>query len=95
MEGIRECTGRLWTSLVYTELYYYEVIELFTHPSLVIDITDTLEKKISAMKTQSSQFPVLPGVIEYIEALARVRGYLRGTRYAEAFLRSDFIPKLA
>lgn len=70
------------------------MIELFTHPSILIDITDTLEKKISAMKTQSSQFPVLPGVIEYIEALAKVRGYLRGTKYAEAFLSSNFIPRL-
>lgn len=75
------------------ELYYYEVIELFTYPSLLIDITDTLDKKVSAMKTQSSQFPVLPGIIEYIEALAKVRGYLRGTKYAEAFLSSDFIPR--
>jgi len=76
------------------ELYYYEVIELFTYPSLLIDITDTLERKIEAMKTQSSQFPVLPGVIEYIEGLGKVRGYLRGTKYAEAFLASNFIARL-
>jgi len=76
------------------ELYYYEVIELFTYPSLLIDITDTLERKVEAMKTQSSQFPVLPGVIEYIEGLGKVRGYLRGTKYAEAFLSSNFIARL-
>jgi len=76
------------------ELYYYEVMELFTHPSLLIDITDTLDKKLVAMKTQTSQFPVLPGIVDYIEGLAKVRGYLRGTKYAEAFLKSNFLPAL-
>jgi len=76
------------------ELYYYEVLELFTHPSLLIDITDTLDKKLEAMKTQTSQFPVLPGIVDYIEGLAKVRGYLRGTKYAEAFLKSNFLPAL-
>lgn len=75
------------------ELYYYEVLELFPHPSLLIDITDTFPKKLEAMQTQQSQFAVLPGVLEYIEGLAKVRGYARGTRYAEAFLRSNLLPE--
>ena len=76
------------------ELYYYEVLELFTHPSLLIDITDTFPKKREAMQTQQSQFAVLPGIMEYIEGLAKVRGYARGTHYAEAFLRSNLLPTL-
>ncbi|GIV15978.1 MAG: bacillithiol biosynthesis deacetylase BshB1 [Armatimonadota bacterium] len=74
------------------ELYYYEVLELFTHPSVLIDITDTFPKKQEAMQTQQSQFAVLPGIMDYIEGLAKVRGYARGTRYAEAFLRSNLLP---
>lgn len=76
------------------ELYYYEVLELFPHPSLVVDISDYLPKKLEAMQTQQSQFAVLPGVMDYIEGLAKVRGYARGTRYAEAFLRSNLLPTL-
>lgn len=77
------------------ELYYYEVLELFPHPSLLVDISEFLPKKLEAMQTQQSQFAVLPGVMEYIEGLARVRGFARNTRYAEAFLRSDLLPAFA
>lgn len=76
------------------ELYFYEINELFTFPSLLIDISDTLEFKLKAMETQSSQMDVLPNIMRYIEALAQIRGYLRGTKYAEAFLSSSFLGRL-
>ncbi len=75
-------------------LYHYEVLELFTHPSIVVDITDTFERKLEAMRTQASQMAVLPGIMEYLEGLAKVRGYMRGTRYGEAFLESTLLPTL-
>jgi LmbE family N-acetylglucosaminyl deacetylase len=88
-ENVLADLGEPW----YTpELYYYEVLELFPHPSLLIDITDTFSKKLEAMQTQQSQFAVLPGIMDYIEGLAKVRGYARATRYAEAFLRSNLLP---
>ncbi|MCL6473692.1 MAG: PIG-L family deacetylase [Firmicutes bacterium] len=91
-ENVLADMGEPW----YTpELYYYEVLELFPHPSLLIDITDTFRKKRDAMQTQQSQFAVLPGVMEYIEGLAKVRGYARGTQYSEAFLRSNLLPTFA
>jgi len=91
-ENVLADMGEPW----YTpELYYYEVLELFPHPSLLIDITDTFRKKRDAMQTQQSQFAVLPGIMEYIEGLAKVRGYARGTQYAEAFLRSNLLPTFA
>lgn len=90
-ENVLADMGEPW----YTpELYYYEVLDLFVHPSLLVDITNTFSKKEEAMRTQQSQFAVLPGIMEYIEGLAKVRGYARGVRYAEAFLRSDFLPTL-
>ncbi|MBM3134820.1 MAG: hypothetical protein FJZ89_05955 [Chloroflexi bacterium] len=76
------------------QLYFYEVLELCTHPSLVVDISDTFERKLEAMRTQASQMPVLPGIMDYIEGLAKVRGYLRGTDYGEAFLESTLLPRL-
>jgi LmbE family N-acetylglucosaminyl deacetylase len=73
-------------------LLYYEIFELFTHPSLVIDITDTMEFKIKAMETQKSQFTLLPGIIDYINGLGKVRGFQRETLYAEAFMVSNLFP---
>jgi len=91
-ENVLADMGEPW----YTpELYYYEVLELFPHPTLVVDITDTMPRKREAMQTQQSQFAVLPGIMDYIDGLAKVRGYARGTQYAEAFLRSNLLPTFA
>lgn len=76
------------------ELYYYEVQDLFAHPTVVVDISSTLEKKLAAMRTQESQLPVMPRILQFIEGLARVRGYMAGTEAAEAFLgSSSFLPQ--
>ena len=89
-ENVLADLGEPW----YTQyMFFYEILELFTFPSVVMDITDTFDKKLSAMKTQESQLKVLPGIIDYLEGLAKVRGYMCGTRFAEAFLESNFIPR--
>ena len=74
------------------EFYFYEIAELFPHPSVLVDITDTLGRKLEAMKATTSQLDVLPGIMDYIQGLAMVRGYGRGSKYAEAFLRSNLLP---
>lgn len=76
------------------ELYYYEVQDLFSHPTAVVDISGTLEKKLAAMRTQESQLPVMPRVLQFIEGVARARGYMAGTDAAEAFMGSSaFLPQ--
>jgi LmbE family N-acetylglucosaminyl deacetylase len=74
------------------ELLFYEIMELFPHPSILVDITDTLDRKLEAMKATTSQLDVLPGVMDYMRGLAMARGYGRGSKYAEAFLRSNLLP---
>ncbi len=76
-------------------VYYYEVWDLFTKPHLLVDITPQLEVKVEAMKLYRTQLKVFPGITEYLRSLARVRGYLAGVEYAEAFLRSDSLPSVA
>ena len=88
-EDVLADLGKPWYTPM---LFYYEVQDVFSHPSLVIDITDTMDFKIKAMQTQESQFPVMPGIIEYMDGLAKVRGYLRGTKYGEAFEISNLLP---
>lgn len=88
-EAVLADMGNPW----YTpRLFFFEIFELFTHPSVVIDISTTFNAKVTAMETQTSQHDVLPGIKNYIEGLAQIRGYLCGTQYAEAFLESRLLP---
>ena len=56
-------------------------------PNYYVDVTDTLEGKINAMKAYGSEVrePPHPRSIETIRALAAKRGSECGTRFAEAF----------
>ena len=73
-------------------LFFYETTDLFAHPTLVVDITDHFAAKMKALLSQESQLDVVPGIEKQIEGVALARGMLRGTRYAEAFLISNFLP---
>lgn len=88
-ESVLADLGEPWRAKV---LFFYEVFELFTHPSHVVDVTDTFNLKLEALKCFKSQLPVLGDVVGYVEGLARVRGYLIGVKYGEAFLQSTFMP---
>ena len=73
------------------EFYFYEILELFPHPTILVDITETMPAKLEAMSTMTSQHDVLPGVTKYIQGVGHARGFSRGTEYAEAFLRSNLL----
>jgi LmbE family N-acetylglucosaminyl deacetylase len=76
-------------------LFSYEIFELFPLPELLVDITETIPKKVEAMKAYKSQEKVLSQSVkieEYILALGKARGYLRKAKYAEAFKRHGMIP---
>jgi len=89
-ENVLADLGKPW----YTPaLFFYEVTEPFTHPSHVVDITETFHKKLEAMQAFRSQLEVLPGILDYIEGLAKARGFLIGVKYAEAFLDSHLLPQ--
>lgn len=73
-------------------MLYYEVLELFTRPSFVVDITDQFERKVEAMKSQASQVEMMTGILRHVEGLAKARGFMAGTEYAEAFVLSNILP---
>ncbi len=73
------------------EFYFYEIMELFPHPTLLVDISDTIGRKVAAMQEMPTQLDVLPRIEQYIRGLGHARGFLRGTEYAEAFLGSNFL----
>jgi LmbE family N-acetylglucosaminyl deacetylase len=88
-EPIMNDLGPAWHT---PELYFYEILELFPHPSILVDISPTLERKLSAMQAAETQLDVLPGIVNYIKGIGMARGYSRGVPYAEAFLRSNLLP---
>jgi LmbE family N-acetylglucosaminyl deacetylase len=74
-------------------LYYYEETYPFKFPSHIVDITETFDAKMEAMKTYVSQLPVVPFILGGIEGQAIARGTLIGVKYGEAFLRSSVTPR--
>jgi LmbE family N-acetylglucosaminyl deacetylase len=75
-------------------LYFFETTDLFTHPSVVIDISTHFERKMQAVQCYASQFAVMPGLVPYVENLARTRGYFCQAAQGEAFVRSNFLSGL-
>jgi len=54
-------------------------------PLIYIDITDTFDIKMKALKDQKSQWQKYPHWSDLVTSLARVRGIEIGTEYAECF----------
>jgi LmbE family N-acetylglucosaminyl deacetylase len=75
-------------------VYYFEVWDLFTSPSFLVDMTQFMEKKKRAMSLYASQLTAFPRIMEYVEALAIVRGVEAGSKYAEAFQRAPVLPQI-
>jgi LmbE family N-acetylglucosaminyl deacetylase len=73
-------------------MFYYEIMELFTEPSFVVDISGSYDRKVRAMETQTTQVDMMTGIMRHIEGLAKARGFLAGCDYAEAFQVSNRLP---
>ncbi|WP_224768237.1 bacillithiol biosynthesis deacetylase BshB1 [Metabacillus idriensis] len=77
-----------------SHLYYY-MINGYHKPDFVIDVTETMEKKLSSLRAYESQFiksdaslntPLINGYIEGVESRERLFGKEAGVSYAEGFL---------
>ncbi|GAJ40182.1 bacillithiol biosynthesis deacetylase BshB1 [Saccharococcus caldoxylosilyticus] len=73
---------------------YYYMINAWDRPHFVIDISDTIEKKIASLRAYESQFtktagsvdtPLTNGYIETIESRERLFGKEVGVMFAEGF----------
>ncbi|MCR2820220.1 bacillithiol biosynthesis deacetylase BshB1 [Lederbergia panacisoli] len=79
-------------------LYLYQyMINGFTPPDFVVDITDYIDKKVNALQAYESQFfmnesgvqtPLTEGYIESVTARDQLFGKEVGVRFAEGFLSS-------
>ena len=94
--------GAAWTAKA---LYHFEVIQPFTEPTEIVDISDTFAAKMRAWRCFQSSAdtieetgqPRLYGGVgsltDKMEALGRYRGSQIGVRYGEALLRSAYLPR--
>ena len=74
-------------------LYEFEVLNPMASPSTVVDITDTYEAKVEAMKAYASQHDLVGGVFQLLQGRALERGVLIGAKYGEALRRSTYRPR--
>ena len=86
------CSLDLGEPWAVARLYLFPVLEFVAKPSHVVDITATFARKLEAMRAFASQHEVVPQILDQLEAKARAYGALVGVKYAEAFVRSQFIP---
>lgn len=73
--------------------YHFEVIRMLTEVSHIVDISDTFEAKIEAMRAYASQIDVVGGALQRIEGIAKLRGADIGVSYGEAFLQANTAPQ--
>lgn len=88
-ESVLADLGEPWRA---EALFFYEIFELFTRPTHIVDITRSFQRKMDALRCFRSQMPVLGDILGYVEGLAKARGYLIGAAYGEALLRSSLMP---
>ncbi len=61
----------------------------FEQHNYFVDISDTIDKKVAALREHVSQVPDLDGVEKMIKQWSSVLGEKSGYKYAEAFMRID------
>ena len=92
--GIRKYKDELDQPSHKVQTIYYYMINGFHQPDFVIDISDTIDKKLESLRAYASQFekteisantPLTNGYIESVENRERLFGKEVGVSYAEGF----------
>ena len=79
--------GKPWTA---RSLYHFEVIHPLPDPTDIVDVSDTFEGKLRALRCFTSSY----SFVEQVETRARYLGSMVGVKYAEALKKSSFVPRV-
>ena len=95
IDAVRMASTSAWSEFLgekhTTSLWFTDSLNLLENPTIYIDISDVFEEKIKAYKEiYSSQYD--PKVANYMESLAKIRGYQIKVKYAEAFEIYKYLP---
>ena len=68
-----------------SSLWGCEITDLIK-PDIYVDITDSFDKKMSALESYNTQTNIIEGYSSFLNGIAAVRGFESGVKKAEAFL---------
>jgi len=74
------------------DLWGMEITDPLPKVDITVDITDTFKNKIDAMEAYISQEKIVDGIFDFLDGLAKVRGYGAGCKYGESFRRMNIGP---
>jgi len=93
--GIKKYQDKLGLAAHRVQHVYFYIINGFHKPNFVVDISETIERKLNSLRAYNSQFnkvgestdtPLTNGYIEAVESRERLFGKEVGVTYAEGFL---------
>jgi len=87
-----DCSADLGKPWQARALYHFEVIHDLPDPTHIVDVTDSFQDKIRALKKFKSAEEHFSGMIAQAEARARFHGSKIGVKYAEVLRQSFFVP---
>jgi hypothetical protein len=73
-------------------LWAFEITDMLPRVDIVVDVSKSYTKKMEAMEVYCSQKNVIAGIQNHMEGLSKVRGYMVGVDYGEAFMRLSPMP---
>jgi LmbE family N-acetylglucosaminyl deacetylase len=93
MQASWPCSPDLGEPWQVTTILQFAVLELLSEPTHILDISETFDAKMDAMKAYASQTQVVEGILQSMEGRARCYGAHTGVAYAEAFILNPKIPQ--
>ena len=88
MQSAWQCSLELGEPWQVEKILQFTVLDLLPHPTHILDISDTFEEKMKAMKAYASQAEVLRDILQAVAGRAKYYGAMIGVEYAEAFVLS-------
>lgn len=75
------------------DVWSIEILDMHDDPDFIFRLDEShIKSKLDAMDIYCSQEKVVEGIKNSIEGLAKVRGYMAGCKYGEAFKRISKVP---
>jgi len=88
-----ECSGDLGAPWKPAHYYHFEVLQMLPEPTHLVDVSDTFDAELEALRAFGSTQEHLGGLARQLETRAAYYGAQIGVRYAEAFRQSFFLPE--
>ena len=93
MQAAWPCSPDLGGPWQVKAILQFAVLDPIAEPTHILDISETFDAKMDAMKAYASQTQVVEGILQAMAGRARLYGARIGVEYAEAFVLNAKIPQ--